>query len=158
MMEDQKGTSFFRFEDLRVYDKSLEYYNWVTTQAKQADDFAKRTLFMPLMDAATKVSINIAEGSSYNKSQFAVYLKSAKSAVRECVVLTTMAQQNGFFTEEQYSVSRTLLIEMTKMVGAMIVSLQKPYSKRNNDNTAEPSYEQTDVQDNTSDFNIDFNY
>lgn len=158
MMEDQKGTSFFRFEDLRVYDKSLEYYNWVTTQAKQADDFAKRTLFMPLMDAATKVSINIAEGSSYNKSQFAVYLKSAKSAVRECVVLTTMAQQNGFFTEEQYNASRTLLIEMTKMVGAMIVSLQKPYSKRNNDNTIESSYDQTENQDSTSDFNIDFNY
>ncbi len=157
-MEDQKGTSFFRFEDLRVYDKSLEYYNWVSTQAKQGDDFAKRTIFMPLMDAATKVSINIAEGSSYHKSQFVSYLKSAKSAVRECVVLTTMAQQNGFFTEEQSQASRTLLVEMTKMLGAMIVSLQKPYSKKNSEDTTENSFEQTDAPNNASDFNIDFNY
>jgi len=157
-MEDQKGTSFFRFEDLRVYDKSLEYYNWVSTQAKQGDDFAKRTIFMPLMDAATKVSINIAEGSSYHKSQFVNYLKSAKSAVRECVVLTTMAQQNGFFTEEQSQASRTLLVEMTKMLGAMIVSLQKPYSKKNSEDTTENYFEQTDAPNNASDFNIDFNY
>ncbi|MBR1627433.1 MAG: four helix bundle protein, partial [Bacteroidales bacterium] len=80
-MEEQKVTSFFRFEDLRVYDKSLEYYNWLTIQAKQADDFAKRALFMPLMDAAAKISINIAEGTSYHKSQFVNFLKDAKTAV-----------------------------------------------------------------------------
>ena len=159
-MEEQKVTSFFRFEDLRVYDKSLEYYNWLTIQAKQADDFAKRALFMPLMDAAAKISINIAEGTSYHKSQFVNFLKDAKTAVRECVVFTTMALQNGFFSQEQAEASRTTLIEMTKMLGAMVVSLQKPYNRKQNEESGVLNQDNENIasQDNTSDVNMDFNY
>ena len=106
-MEEQKNTSFFRFEDLRVYSKSLEYYEWLLEQVKNADEFAKKTILMPLLDAAAKVSVNIAEGSSNQKRQFVEYLKFAKSNVRQCVVFTTIAFQNGFFTEAQCEQSRT---------------------------------------------------
>lgn len=160
-MEEQKITSFFRFEDLRIYNKSLEYYNWLTVQAKQSDDFAKRVLFMPLLDATAKISINIAEGTSYNKSQFVNFLKDAKSTVRECVVFTTMAYQNGFFTQEQEEISRTTLIEMTKMLGAMIVSLQKPYNKKMNEDNSETNAvtdNTISARENSSELNLDFNY
>ncbi len=159
-MEEQRTTSFFRFEDLRIYDKSLEYYNWLTTQVKQADDFAKKALFMPLLDSAAKISINIAEGTSYHKIQFINFLKNAKSNVRECVVFTTMAQQNGFFDASQAETSRTILIEMTKMLGAMIVSLQKRYARKQNDEISGITTEQEEVasQPNNVDFDMDFNY
>lgn len=159
-MEEQKVTSFFRFEDLRVYNKALEYYSWLTEQVKQADDFSKRVLFMPFLDSAARVSINIAEGTSYHKAQFVNFLKNAKTNVRECVVFTTMAQQNGLFNQEQTEFSRNTLIEMTKMLGAMVVSLQRPYSKRPNEEVAEmnPEVEPANTQDNSSEFNLDFNY
>lgn len=96
-MEEQRDTSFFRFEDLRIYDKSLEYYSWLISQVKSADEFAKKALFMPFLDSAAKISLNIADGTSYHKSQFVNYLKYAKANVRQCVVFTTMAQQNGFY-------------------------------------------------------------
>lgn len=125
-MENQnKPVSFFRFEDLRIYHKSLDYFNWISEQTKSANPFGQRIILEPLANAALRVSINIAEGSSRHKLQFVSFLKDAKTAVRECVVLSTMAQQCGAFTNEQYDQSKETLVEMTKMLGAMIVSLQR---------------------------------
>ncbi|MBR1627060.1 MAG: hypothetical protein IJ681_07935, partial [Bacteroidales bacterium] len=82
------------------------------------------------------------------------------TAVRECVVFTTMALQNGFFSQEQAEASRTTLIEMTKMLGAMVVSLQKPYNRKQNEESGVLNQDNENIasQDNTSDFNMDFNY
>ena len=49
----------------------------------------------------------------------------AKSSVRECVVLTTIAQSRGFITDASYDDSKNHLMEMTKMIGALISSLQR---------------------------------
>ena len=162
-MEEQKNVSFFRFEDLRVYHKSLEYYKWVCSQLKSADELALKTLLMPLSDVALRISVNIAEGSSKYKLQFIEYLKESKSNVRQCVVLTTIANQNSIFTDEQAEYSRTVLIEMTKMLGAMVVSLQKDRRKSVSDKSAdretlsnaddEPAF---NIDADDSDFN--FNY
>ncbi|MCF0210601.1 MAG: four helix bundle protein [Bacteroidales bacterium] len=130
-MEEQKTTSFFRFEDLRVYDKSMDYYSWLLNQTKEADDFSKKALLMPFLDTAAKVAMNIADGSSNHKMEFVEYLKFAKSNVRQCVVYTSMALKNGIFSEEQSNVSREMLVELTKMIGAMIVSFQRGHKYNN---------------------------
>ena len=49
----------------------------------------------------------------------------AKSSVRECVVLSTIAQSRGFISNEAYDDSKNRLMEMTKMIGALIGSLQR---------------------------------
>ncbi len=125
-MENQtKIVSFFRFEDLRVYDKALDYFGWVAKQAEGVNEFDRKVILEPLAVAAAAVAQNIAEGSARHKPQFIQFLKDAKSAIRDCVVLTTLAHKNGVFTQEQFEQSHETLVEMTKMVGAMIVSLQK---------------------------------
>lgn len=120
-----RTVSFFRFEDLRVYDKAVDYFGWVISQTASVGEFEKKVILQPLAEAAEKIAENIAEGSSRHKTQFVQFLKDAKSAIRSCVVLTTLAFKNGVFDQEQYDRSRESLVEMTKMVGAMIVSLQK---------------------------------
>lgn len=85
----------------------------------------------------------------------------AKSNVRECVVFTTMALQNGYMTAEQSEFSRNTLIEMTKMLGAMVVSLQKHTSKREESNHPQEISTQsaeTVQEDGNTDFNLEFNY
>jgi four helix bundle protein len=69
--------------------------------------------------------MHIAEGSARNKSQFIYYLKMAKSSVRECLVLTTMVKKFGYLTDRQEEESRNFLMELTKMIGALISSLQR---------------------------------
>jgi len=122
----EKPTTFFRFEDLRIYHKSLEYISWGYDMAKTAgtDPYVK-TFFDRFLISAQAISLNIAEGSSRNKSQFVYYLKMAKSSVRECVVLTTLALHRNIITPKHYDESKNQLMEMTKMIGALIGSLQR---------------------------------
>ncbi|MDP1621657.1 MAG: four helix bundle protein [Bacteroidales bacterium] len=124
--EHERPVTFFRFEDLRIYHKALEYVDWVYSVAKNTnDDPYLKSFFDRFLASAYGISLNIAEGSSRNKSQFVYYLKMAKSSVRECVVLSTIAQNQGFITDGAYDDSKNRLMEMTKMIGALIGSLQR---------------------------------
>jgi four helix bundle protein len=124
--EHERPTTFFRFEDLRIYHKALDYVDWVYLMAKNSkDDHFMQSFFERFLTAANGIPLNIAEGSSRNKSQFVYYLKMAKSSVRECVVLSTIAQNRGFISDVAYDDSKNFLMEMTKMIGALIGSLQR---------------------------------
>jgi len=124
--EHEKPLTFFRFEDLRIYHKSLDYVNSVYAMTKSAkDESLLKSFFERFLNSAHSIALNIAEGSSRNKSQFIYYLKMAKSSVRECVVLSTVGQSLNFITKESYDESKQQLMEMTKMIGALIGSLQR---------------------------------
>jgi len=124
--EQEKPTTFFRFEDLRIYHKALEYSDTIFRMSRNVkDDPYTRYFFERFLNAATSISTNIAEGSSRNKSQFVYYLKMAKSSVRECVVLSTMALSQKFISADVFDESKNHLMEMTKMIGALIGSLQR---------------------------------
>jgi four helix bundle protein len=123
---ERPTTTFFRFEDLRIYHKSLEYIDWVYQVAKnRKDEHFVNVFFERFLTSAQGIALNIAEGSSRNKSQFVYYLKMAKSSVRECVVLSTIAQGRSFITPGEFDHSKNYLMEMTKMIGALIGSLQR---------------------------------
>ncbi|MDP4280643.1 MAG: four helix bundle protein [Bacteroidota bacterium] len=124
--EQERPVTFFRFEDLRIYHKSLEYIEWVYSMSKNSkDDQFVQFFFERFINSATNIATNIAEGSSRNKSQFIYYLKMAKSSVRECVVLSTIAQDRKILNADQFDHSKNYLMEMTKMIGALIGSLQR---------------------------------
>lgn len=119
-------TTFFRFEDLRIYHKALEYINFVYKVAKHGgNEHFVNAFFDRFLNSAHGIAVNIAEGSSRNKSQFVYYLKMAKSSVRECVVLSTVAQSRSFISSDEFDQSKNYLMEMTKMIGALIGSLQR---------------------------------
>jgi four helix bundle protein len=125
-IEQEKPTTFFRFEDLRIYHKALEYTDTIYSMSRNVkDDPYTRYFFERFLTSATSIATNIAEGSSRNKSQFVYYLKMAKSSVRECVVLSTLALSQKFITAEVFDNSKNYLMEMTKMIGALIGSLQR---------------------------------
>ena len=123
--ELERHITFFRFEDLRVYHKSLDYIEWVI---RHSNDFSGKDasgLGTRFSISANTIALNISEGSARNKSQFIYYLKMAKSSVRECVVFTTLAGKLNYLTPTQVDESRGQLMEMTKMIGALIGSLQR---------------------------------
>lgn len=124
--ENERPTTFFRFEDLRVYHKALDYTAWVYKTAKHAgNDPVAKSFFDRYITASHGIALNIAEGSSRNKSQFVYYLKMAKSSVRECVVISTVGQSLHYFNDDEFNESKNQLMEMTKMIGALIGSLQR---------------------------------
>jgi four helix bundle protein len=127
MENDAKTPSFFRFEDLRVYHKALDYAAWtqLATAGMPASSSRLRDVFQ---QAALNIAIQIAEGSARNKNQFIYYLKVAKSSVRECLVHTSTLGILNFLDERQEAESRNELMELTKMIGALIGSLMRASS------------------------------
>jgi four helix bundle protein len=124
--EHEKPITFFRFEDLRIYHKALEYIDWVYIMARGSEkDHIMQTFFDKYVASAQAIALYIAEGSSRNKSQFIYYLKISKSSVRECVVISTIAQRRSYLSKGAYDDSKNQLMEMTKMIGALIGSLQR---------------------------------
>ena len=135
MNEIENNASFFRFEDLRIYDKSMEYITWLRGQLSMRSEQGfvnDKFPDMPFMTAASAIALNTAEGSSRNKSQFLHYMKMAKSAVRECVVYTEIAHRLDVFGDDVYDYSRNQLMELTKMIGSLISSLQRSVSSSGN--------------------------
>ncbi len=125
MEELEKNMTFFRFEDLRVYHKALEYVEWVHSSTGLFPENEQQNLTYKFVSAAQAVPLQIAEGSSRNKTQFIYYLKLAKSSIRECVVYTSISKSLNYMTETSYEESRGQLMELTKMIGALIGSLQR---------------------------------
>jgi four helix bundle protein len=126
----QPNVSFFRFEDLRVYTKATDYSTWVLKQVAAPRNEAEKTLAASFCHSAFDIALNIAEGSSRSKTQFDHYLKIAKTAIRECVVYTEVAHNLGLFDNECYDRSREFLMELTRMLGALIISLQRSAERR----------------------------
>lgn len=123
--ESENSVSFFRFEDLRIYAKSLEYTRWVHGVINMFPPESQNNLGNNFVKSAQAIALNIAEGSARNKSQFIYYLKMAKSAVRECVVYTAICYDQQLFSEDNNEQSRNQLMELTKMIGSLIASLQR---------------------------------
>lgn len=123
--ESTKNQTFFRFEDLRIYHKSLDYVDWVYNATMLFPDEYSKDLKSRFYASGQAISMYIAEGSARNKSQFVYYLKMAKSSVRECVILTSVSEKQNLLTESMVDESRNQLMEMTKMLGALIGSLQR---------------------------------
>ena len=128
--QEERTVSFFRFEDLRVYAKATDYASWLAAQIGAPRNESEKTLVTSFCHSSYDIALNIAEGSSRSKSQFDHYLKIAKTALRECVVYTQVAHNLGLMNDEQHAQSREYLMELTRMIGALIISLQRSSERR----------------------------
>lgn len=138
--QEERVVSFFRFEDLRVYAKATDYASWVSMQLNTVRSESEKTLVSTFCHSAYDIALNIAEGSSRSKSQFDHYLKIAKTAIRECVIYSEVACNMGMIDEAQKNQSREYLMELTRMIGALIISLQRSSERRQmRDDDGEPS-------------------
>jgi len=144
-MENQEFIpSFFRFEDLRVYQKALDYYTWVQINTEIFPHTESNSLVKSFIIDALEIASKISEGSSRNKSHFVNCLKEAKTAIRRCVVYTTVSYKTGYFSDEDEQNSRMHLMELTKMIGALIGSLQREHHSNAPKATFEPGYQNND--------------
>lgn len=129
--QEHTGT-FFRFEDLRIYHKALDYASWLHDVTMLFPDPDKTQLATRFNDSARNIALFIAEGSARNKTQFIYYLRMAKSAIRQCMVYTTLSYGLNLMSDAYEDESRTQLMEMTKMIGALISSLQRSMNGHGN--------------------------
>jgi four helix bundle protein len=137
----ERQVTFFRFEDLRIYHKSLDYINWLNDVSMLYPSDDKTQLIQRWNHSARNITFYISEGSARSKSQFIYYLKMAKSSIRECLVCTSIAYNANNISETHEDESRGVLMEMTKMIGALISSLQRAQNGNHQPNHNPNSYD-----------------
>ena len=111
----------FKFEDLKVYQKALDYVDEVYDLTKKFPKDERYGLTSQFKRAAVSISLNIAEGAGDTNAQFNRYLQIAWDSAKECVVCSTIARRQKIITEKEDIDMRVKLAELSKM----IVSLQK---------------------------------
>ncbi len=150
--QTEKTYTFFRFEDLRIYHKSIEYIEMVNDNTELFPDNEADGLKTKLIETSQSITLKIAEGSSRNKTQFIHFLKLAKSSVRECLIYTTLAKNRQYISQIAEEESRNILMEMTKMIGALISSLQRSATREPNHNNY-PNQPSNNNHSNNSEYN-----
>lgn len=114
----------FDFENLKVYQKSLEYVDFVYEITK---DFPKEEIFSltnQFKRASVSICLNIAEGSGGSKAEFNQFLKIARRSVRECVAVTEISYRQTFISVEGKKQSRDFCIELSRMLNGLMKSLK----------------------------------
>ncbi|HAQ64768.1 MAG TPA: hypothetical protein DCR43_02775 [Bacteroidales bacterium] len=76
-----KNWDYFRFEELRVYHKAIDYAVWLRVVTTGVNE-AHKTETAKLVNAGTQIAMLIAEGSVRNRSQFVNHLKMARGQIR----------------------------------------------------------------------------
>ncbi len=108
-------TTKFNFEDLQVYQKSLDFVDMVYDTT---DEFPKEEIYRlssQYIRAAISIPLNIAEGSGDTDAQFNRYLQISGNSVKESVVCSTIARRRKYITEAKDEATREKLAELSKM-------------------------------------------
>ena len=106
----------FKFEDLKVYQKALDFINLAYKTSEQFPKEEAYKLTSQFIRAATSIALNIAEASGDTNSQVNRFLKIAIGSVRECVVCASIAKNQNYITIKEERILRKNLEELSKMI------------------------------------------
>ncbi|WP_299902690.1 four helix bundle protein [uncultured Aquimarina sp.] len=111
-----KSKFHFKFEDLIIYNKAIEFGESVNSQVASFPKEEMYRLTSQFIRAADSIALNIAEGSASSDAQFNRYLQIAWDSAHECIVCSTKAKLRGFITEDEDERNRADITELSKMI------------------------------------------
>jgi four helix bundle protein len=114
----------FDFENLKVYQKALEYVDFIYNITKTYPKYEALGLTDNFRRAAVSICVNIAEGSGGTKPEFNRFLRISRRSCRECVAQTEISYRQKFISEQEKEFSREYCFEISKMINGLIKSLK----------------------------------
>lgn len=120
----KKSQHIFKFEELKVYQKAIDFGEIVHSQVSSFPKIEDYRLSSQFARAADSIAFNIAEGSGSSDASFLNYLRIARDSSKECVAATTKALLRNYITWEQSEQNRALLVEINKMLSALMKHLR----------------------------------
>lgn len=114
----------FNFENLRVYQDSLDFSKEVYRVTKK---FPKDELFAltsQFRRAASSIPLNIAEGSGLTKTEFKNFLRRARGSIYESVTILYIALDNDYISENEQKKMYGDCQKLAKSISALIKSMK----------------------------------
>ena len=115
----------FNFEELLVYQKSLNFIDFVYQTTKKFPREEDFRLISQFIRAANSISLNIADGSGGTKAEFRNFLRISKRSTRECIVCLTIAHRQKYIDSDTEIKIRVLAVEISKMLNGLIKSIDQ---------------------------------
>ncbi|TPN86735.1 four helix bundle protein [Aquimarina algicola] len=106
----------FKFENLTVYDRAMEFGEIVNSLTKKFPNEERFELASQFRRAADSIALNIAEGSSGSDKQFYNYLGNAWFSAHECIACSSKAKMRGYITFQEDEENRRMVTELSKMI------------------------------------------
>lgn len=106
----------FNFETFTIYQDGLEFLKVIYIITKK---FPKEELFgvtSQLRRAAVSIILNIAEGSSRTRKDFAHFLTLSKGSCFECVAILEICRSQDYITEKEYNDLYEKLNKLSRMI------------------------------------------
>jgi four helix bundle protein len=119
-----KEDNIFNFEKLLVYQKSLEYIDFVYDLTEKFPHHELFGITSQYRRAANSIALNIAEGSGGTTKEFVNFLRISKRSIKECIVCT-ISEKRHYIKETDAKISRNQLTELSKMVSGLSNSISK---------------------------------
>ena len=110
----------FNFEDLKVYQKSLDFSDLVYKTTLPYPQDERYNLVSQFRRAALSISLNIAEGSGASNRENIRYLGIASRTLKECVVCNTTSLRRNYINLAEHDTLRSELVEIHKMISGLI--------------------------------------
>ena len=112
----RKSKYHFKFEDLNVYSKAMEFGEVVNLLTKKFPKEERFELTSQFKRAADSIALNISEGSAGTDKQFHNYLGNAWHSAHECVSCSSKANMRAYITDNEDENNRKLITELSKMI------------------------------------------
>ena len=120
-------SNHFSFEDLEVWQKSIEFADEVIQIVDELNTDRKHyRLIEQLESSVTSIAMNIAEGKGrFSKKEFTQYLYIARGSLFETITLIEIFKHRNWINDNQYNVIRKKGDEIGKMISGLITSIKK---------------------------------
>lgn len=125
-METRNVERMFAFEDLLVWQKSIDFAEAVIREIDNFDAPRKHFRIIEQIEAATiSISSNIAEGKGrYSKKEFIHYLYIARGSLFETVSLLILIRRLKWIEVTALNELKLLGEEVAKMLNSLIKSIK----------------------------------
>ena len=116
----------FAFEDLKVYQKALDFTVSVIDTIDELDTPRKHYRLIEQLEAASSsVALNIAEGKGrYSKKAFKHFCYIARGSLYETISVLQIFKKKDWLNEESYLRLYSDAVEINKMISGLIKSIQ----------------------------------
>lgn len=125
-MKSMDNENMFAFEDLLVWQKSMDYAEIVIKTIDQFEAPRKHfRIIEQIESSAISISSNIAEGKGrFSKKEFVHYLYVARGSLFESISLLILVSRLSWISEKKLIELKLLGIEIAKMLNSLIKSIK----------------------------------